>query len=132
MEIVAQTKKYTIRVYPEYGIVSHQMHGFVEGEEFRKMMMLGAKTYKENGCSRRLSDDSKNALFNKEDVEWVENNWEPMIFETGWKYWAIVSPEQAFGKMAMRGIVKRYKEMGVTVEAFTSYDDALEWLKKQK
>jgi len=33
MQIVKKEKKYTVKVYPENKIVSHQMHGFVEGSE---------------------------------------------------------------------------------------------------
>lgn len=131
MKIIAENDKYVVRVYPEDGIVAHQMRGFVEGEEFREMMMIGARAYTEYGCTKRLSDDSKNTLFNKEDVAWAEKNWEPIILEAGWKYWAIVTPEEAFGKMAMRGIVRRYMEKGVTSKSFHEYDVALEWLKKQ-
>jgi hypothetical protein len=131
MKIVAENQKYIIRVYPEDGIVAHQMRGFVEGEDFREMMMAGARAYTEYGCSKRLSDDSRNSLFNQEDVAWVEKNWEPIILNAGWKYWAIVTPKEVFGKMAMRGIARRYMDRGVTVESFNSYDEALEWLKKQ-
>ena len=131
MKIVLETEKYVVRVYPEDGIVAHQMYGFVEGEDFKTMMMAGANAYTEYGCSKRLSDDSKNALFNKEDIAWVESNWEPIILKAGWKYWAIVTPEEVFGKMTMRGIVRRYTEKGVIVEMFNDYDAALEWLTKQ-
>jgi hypothetical protein len=131
MEIVKQRNEFTVRVYPEKGIVSHQMHGFVEGENFRAMLRAGLEAYLKYGCHSWLSDDSKNPLVNKEDLEWGETGWEPHILKAGWKFWALVVPERAFGKIAMRAIIKRYKKKGVTVEVFKSYDEALAWLESQ-
>ena len=131
MQIVAQNNLYTVRLYGESGIVTHQMHGFVEGENFRKMLLAGLKAFQENGCDKWLSDDSKNPMVNQEDLAWGRENWEPKVIEGGWKFWAIVVPEKIFGKMAMRGVIQRYKEMGVTAEIFKTYDDALAWLQEQ-
>jgi hypothetical protein len=131
MEIVKQRTEFTVRVYPQKGIVSHQMHGFVEGENFRSMLRAGIAAYLKHGCRSWLSDDSKNPLVAQEDLVWGQNEWEPQILEAGWKFWALVVPEKAFGKMAMRAIIQRYKEKGVTVELFKTYDEALAWLESQ-
>ncbi|MBN2526171.1 MAG: hypothetical protein JXR76_07245 [Deltaproteobacteria bacterium] len=131
MRTVESNKKYTVKVFPEDKIVTHQMHGFVEGDDFKAMFRAGRDAYIKHNCTAWLSDDSLNPMVNQEDLIWAQAEWEPQILEAGWKYWALVVPEKIFGKMAMRAIIQRYKEKGVTVEVFKSYEDGLAWLKAQ-
>jgi hypothetical protein len=132
MKVIAEDPVYTLRVYPEDKIVAHQMLGFVEGEAFRRMLITGLEAFREYGCTKWLSDDSRNPMMNPEDLEWSHQNWEPEIKKSGWKHWALIVPDGAFGKMAMRGLVQRYKEdIGVIVKFCESYDAGLEWLKTQ-
>ncbi|MBN2526172.1 MAG: STAS/SEC14 domain-containing protein [Deltaproteobacteria bacterium] len=131
MKIVKKTKLFTLRVYPELGIVSHQMNGFVEGADFQDMMLTGVAAYEEHGCTKYLSDDSMNPMMNQEDLKWGREVWEPKILKAGWKFWALVVPEKIFAKMAMRGVMQRYEDMGVSVKVFKEYDEALDWLEKQ-
>ena len=132
MEVIAEDSVYVVHVYPEDGIIAHQMLGFVEGESFKRMLMAGLEAFREYGCSKWLSDDSRNPMMNPEDLEWSHLNWEPEIKKSGWKYWALIVPQGAFGKMAMRGLVQRYEQkIGVIVKFCNSYDEGLEWLKSQ-
>lgn len=129
--ILIDEKLLTLKVYPELKIVTHQLHGFVEGEPFRNMLLAGVRAFQKYGCNSWLSDDSKNSMVSLDDLEWGRNVWEPRMFETDWKRWALVFPEKLFGNMAMKGIAKYYLEHGIDTEVFRSYDDAFSWLKTQ-
>ncbi|WP_319477941.1 hypothetical protein [Marispirochaeta aestuarii] len=121
----------SLYVYPEHGIVHHEIHKFVFGETWREMMMKGADAFIEHGCTKWLSNDKSNSAMRQEDLEWGQKNWEGRILEKGWKYWALMMPEKAIGKMNMRPIVDRYAGMGVTVQIFSEFDDAFKWLTQQ-
>ncbi len=47
----------------------------------------------------------------------------------GWKYWAIVQPEQVSGQMNMARFARVYGEQGITAEFFSDPDEAMKWLK---
>lgn len=117
--------------YPEHGTIHHIVHKFIFGEAFQNLMTTGADAFIEHGCTKWLSDDRSNSALRQEDVEWGQEHWEGRILEKGWKYWALIMPEKALGKTNMRRIVDRYASMGVTVQIFSDFDSAFDWLKKQ-
>ncbi|MBN2528311.1 MAG: hypothetical protein JXR76_18120 [Deltaproteobacteria bacterium] len=131
MKVLITNDKLTLMVFPELKMIVHQIHGVVSGEQFRNMLMTGTDAFEEYGCTKWLSDDHRNSMVSMEDLEWGKSVWEPRILEAGWKYWALVIPQKVLGEMAMRGIMKRYVELGVTARIFDLYDEAFNWLQEQ-
>ncbi len=128
MKTIFTSEKATLKVHPEKRMVHHQIHKFICNDEFRNFMMKGADTFEQNRCNKWLSDDRGNSALKQEDVEWAQKNWEPRILKAGWKYWAIVMPEKIVGQLSMKSLVKRYSEIGVTVQIFSDPDKAMGWL----
>lgn len=120
----------TLVVYPEMRMVHHTMHKFIYGNAFRNLLMEGLEAFKKYNCNKWLSDDRNNSALRKEDLTWSENSWEPLVFDAGWEYWALVLPEMIIGQMNMRRVIERYKDTPVTVKLFSNPDDAMKWLEK--
>ena len=93
--------------------------------------MTGAETFERKSCQKWLSDDRKNPVLRKEDIEWGELYWKPKVLKAGWKYWAILQPEKETGKIAMKPLIEEYLKSGVTVEIFDTPETALDWLMKK-
>ena len=121
----------TLWYHPDTKIVHHQFHQFLHGDPFRETLNKGTELLKKYGAHKWLSDGRKNSALSKEDTDWGKTNWFPRAVEAGWKYWAIVQPEQVLGKMNMKRLAKTYSEQGVTAEFFSDPDDAMAWLEKQ-
>jgi len=114
--------------YPDYGIIHHKIHKFIMGDKFKEVMLTGAEYCEKKNCKKWLSDDRKSSALRKVDVEWGNENWQPIMIKAGWKYWAVVMPDLMAGKLTMRAIIDYYKERNVTVEIFDDVDLALKWL----
>jgi hypothetical protein len=121
----------TLWYHPEKKIVHHECHKFVYGEVFRDFLLKGTETMKKNGANKWLSDDRKNPVLRTEDTEWGQANWFPQTLQVGWKYWAIVQPEGAIGKISMKKLVDIYAQAGITAQYFDNPEDALKWLESQ-
>lgn len=131
MEKLIENEYATLVCYPKEKIVCHTFHQFINGNAFREVMSKGADAFVQNRCTKWLSEDGDNPELKKEDVDWGEKFWEKRILAAGWKYWALVMPENKIGQLTLRAIMQRYQEMGVTIQIFKNHNDALNWLEMQ-
>jgi hypothetical protein len=60
--------------------------------------------------------------------EWGITNWFPRVFNSGWKYWAIVMPDKVVGQMNMKRFIDNYAQQGLAIQIFDDPDEALKWL----
>jgi hypothetical protein len=125
---ILENAQMTVWYYSDKKIIHHQMHQFAYGDNFRDGLVAGLETLKKYGANKWLSDDRKNPVLRKEDIEWSQAHWTVPMIQAGWKYWAIVQPEKAIAKMNMEKLAKFYEDKGVKVEFFTDPDNALKWL----
>jgi hypothetical protein len=121
----------TIWSYPEKKIVHHQFHKFIHGQAFRDALNVGVDTLKKYGAHKWLSDDRENSALSRVDLEWAHTDWFPRTQAAGWKYWALVQPENVIGQLNMRREVKIYTEKGVITQVFSDPDEAMVWLESQ-
>jgi hypothetical protein len=121
----------SIWYYPEKKIIHHQIRAFVHGEEFRGILKNGLEAFKKYGACKWLSDDRGNSAVTTEDTEWATAEWAPKVIAAGWKYWAVVMPENVIGQMNIRRWIKMYADKGVTVQVFTTPGEALAWLERR-
>ena len=104
-ELIFENENMSLWYHNDTKIVHHKFHTFTHGEEFRNGLNKGLELLKKKRAYKWLSDDSENPITTKEDREWTASIWRPAVINSGWKYWAIVLPEQAAGKMAFKKIV---------------------------
>jgi hypothetical protein len=130
-QAIVDNENMTLWYYPETNIIYHQFHKFTQGKMLRDGLIVGAETLEKNKVQKWLSDDRKNSVMGKEDMDWGATVWRPRVIKGGWKYWALVLPEKAIGQLNMKQIIKQYADTGVTVQVFENPDEALKWLEDQ-
>ena len=129
MKKIVENEKITLVYHEADKIVHHTIHHEISGEDFRSVLLKGSDIFEEEGATKWLSDDRANGPFNEEDTDWSINVWSKKVVAAGWKFWALVLPEDVIGKLTLQGIVDFYAEMGVTVQIFSDPDEAMRWLK---
>jgi len=130
-EVVLDNEFVTIWYHHDKKVVHHQFHKFTCAKDLQDALSQGAAILEKNGARKWLSDDRKNTVIGKEDMEWTATVWRPRVIKAGWKYWALVLPEKIVGQMVMKRIVKEYADTGVTVKLFSDPDEAMKWLETQ-
>ena len=114
--------------YPDTKIIHHAFHQTTGGETLHAALDKGVEVLRQRGGCKWLSDDRNIGMVSQEDSDWSMFDWGPRAVAAGWKYWALVVPEEFAAKVSMSGIVEAYYDMGVRVMVFTDVDEAMEWL----
>ena len=120
-------------LYPDEGIIHHKFHKPTCGEEFQKVLMTGLQVMKDYKARKWLSDDRNNTNLPAEDSAWSQDIWLPSAVKAGWKYWAMLPPVKARGRINIERltsyVVERHR---ITVKTFSNPDDAWAWLAQTK
>jgi hypothetical protein len=58
-------------------------------------------------------------------------DWFPRVLQSGWKFWALVVPEDVKARMNLTQFVQSYYEQGLRIMVFTEPVEATEWLASQ-
>lgn len=117
--------------HPEEQIVHHKMHQYPGQETLETVLLRGLELLKEHGARCWLSDDRAGGALPRSHHEWGDQVWAPRAIAAGWRYWALLPPEQALGQANMTRLVEAYARRGVVVEIFSDPNKALLWLKRQ-
>jgi hypothetical protein len=121
----------SLRFHVQPRIVHHEFKRFVPSTQFRKVLESGLDVFKRSAAHKWLSDNRGNTAIPPEDSRWAMTVWAPRAIEAGWKFWAVVLPQNVIGQMNMRRRLDTFADKGVTAEVFTSADEGLRWLEAQ-
>lgn len=130
-EIVFESEQISVWCYPELRLVSHQMHKVCHGSPFRDALRAGTAAMQRHGAISWLSDDRLNGPLPDDDETWGTTTWFQATKAAGWKYWAIVLPERAVGKLNVKRFVEMYRKRGLEAQMFIEPGPALDWLREQ-
>jgi hypothetical protein len=128
--VVMDDENISMWFHPESKILHHQTHQFFSGKPFRDALNKGVETFEEYGARKWLSDDRETPALANEDLDWGDRDWFPRVARLGWKYWAIVMPENAVGQRTLTRLAENYSARGVTTRFFSSSDEARKWLEE--
>lgn len=131
VNVIFENEHGTVRFDTKGHYVYHTFHGPIGGKPFQEILNTGLDTLAANKAIKWLSDDRKNAEFSPEDVEFAVADWGPRAAAAGWKFWALVVPEDIAARASMQDIVTVFYQLGVRVMIFTDVPSAQEWLLKQ-
>jgi len=126
---LVQTENVTLQYHTDGRIVHHVIHKPTQGKEFRDLLTTGAELFERQKAVKWLSDDRGNGALHPDDSDWAMGVWSARVVKAGWKYWAVVMPKAALGKMNMKRFINLYRDFGVEVRIFEDDAPALEWLK---
>jgi hypothetical protein len=125
---VYESEQVTVWYHPDRKVIHHQMHKYTHGQAYRDALMAGLEAMKEYHAQKWLSDDRLNPVLKPEDQQWSGGVWRPAVIAAGWKYWAIVQPENVIAKLRMDKLAEVYSKLGVTVQFFGDPEEAMKWL----
>jgi hypothetical protein len=118
--------------HPDTRIVHHKFLQPIADEPFRNVLLTGLRQLREHGAQKWLSDDRNNSILSAEDSAWSQDYWLPFAIESGWKYWAILLPTDARGKINMQRMAEFVaSKHRIGVELFSEPDTAWQWLLQQ-
>jgi hypothetical protein len=126
---ILQNEEITLWYYPELKIVHHQMVKTPSSETFRELLRRGAETLERYRATKWMSDDRGNTLLRPQDEEWADSEWLPRVLRCGFKYWAIVLPKGAIGKLNMQRLAAQHARRGIVSYIETRPFAAFEWLR---
>ena len=118
----------TVRYEDEHGYVFHTFNRPIGVLPFQEVLNAGLDALAANEATKWMSDDRKNAEFAPEDIQFAVGDWGPRAAAAGWKYWALVVPEDIAGRASMTDIINTFYELGVQVAIFVNLEDAQKWI----
>ena len=126
--VVHQSNKATIEWIESGKIVRKTFNGFIYGEEMKNAFNAGLATLEQQQGHKWLSDNRFVKVYKQEDSDWINEVWFPAVLKAGWKYWAVLEPEDYYGQLSMKKFTQTFAKQGLTLEVFTRMEDAIEWL----
>ena len=117
---------------PDKKILYHTVHQPIGGKILRDALLLGIESLQKYGAHKWLSDDRKNGPMSAEDQAWGAVNVNQRAIEIGWKYWALVVPEQLVAAGSMAPIIEANFELGMRMMVFSDVKEAIHWLDQFK
>jgi hypothetical protein len=127
--LILQTEAVRLWYHAASGIVHHRLETVPDSESFRALLLAGAELLERERAQKWLSDDRKNLVVRDPDSEWARQVWLPRVLRSGFKFWAIVLPTAAIGKLNMRRFAAEYSKIGLNVNAVDSPETAFDWLR---
>jgi hypothetical protein len=123
-----QNEYATLVYHPDSKIVHHTFLKPISGQYFRDVLNMGIETLNKYNATKWLSDDRNNSAMPPEDSEWSLTDWYPRAAQSGWKYWAMVVPNDILGRMDVKRYIEANFERGIRVMVFTNPEEAMTWL----
>src|SRR5688572_20233194 len=117
---VIDDKYAKLMYHSDKGIVHHCFHKPLDGEHLRTVLNTGVELLQKHGAAKWLSDNRAIDPHSEEDGQWVNDNWLPRAIAAGWKYWALVVPDEIAARMNMVEFVNSFYDMGVRIMVFTN------------
>ena len=125
---VFESDSMPIHYYPDKKILIQETLKFTTTEERRKALGEGLNIIERDHVTKWLTNNKSGSAIPQEDVDWGINEWFPKATKAGLKYWAVILPEKAVGKLSGKKMVDALVERGVTVKTFETEVDAINWL----
>ena len=114
--------------HPDTQIVHHMFRKNLDSKNLHLVLDGGIDLLKKNHAKKWLSDNREMDPHSEEDGIWVNENWLPRAVAAGWKYWALVVPDDFIARLNMSEFVEFFYERGVRIMVFTEIDSAVQWL----
>lgn len=109
-------------------IVHHTLYKSLDSATLKEVLNKGIDLLRQHQAVKWLSDNRAIDPHSEEDGNWINNDWLPRVIAAGWKYWALVVPDDVRARMNMGDFVNSFFERGVRIMVFSDFDEAMTWL----
>lgn len=122
----------TVEYWPDKALIYHTIHQPMSNQlaVFKEALNAGTEGLQKYGVRKWLSDDRKNDSLTQEGNEWSANEWQPRTMKAGWKYWAMVVPEDLAAAGTLMPVIEILFGLGLRMAVFTTLEQAVAWLDK--
>jgi len=112
----------------------NEWYGFIKSELFREYILKLVDLLKEHhsnyGQLNMLADTRELRILPPKDIEWVNQNINPLYIQNGASFEAFLIPEDQYGEMSINRYIRQTTQHGdFVVQLFDSLDKAKAWLK---
>lgn len=114
--------------HAESRIVHHKLCKDIDSKTLRQVLNSGVQLLKDQQATKWLSDNREINAHSAEDTEWINTQWLPNAIAAGWKYWALVVPDDFVARLNMTEFVDSFYAKGIRILVFTDLDKATKWL----
>jgi PAS domain S-box-containing protein len=129
--ICYQDSKITITCHPELGRMDTDWTGFQNMESVKRGCMLMLDYLTRNKCDRVVNDNT-HVMGNWSDaVEWVGNEWFPMMEKAGLRYFAHIFSPSTFSQLSAKKSIDIMAGI-ITTQYFTDIELARQWINSRK
>lgn len=109
-------------------IVHHCFHHELDSANLRAVLNSGIELLKSHNAEKWLSDNREIEPHSEEDGAWVNEDWLPRAVAAGWKYWALIVPDDLMARLNMSEFVESFYNKGIRIMVFTDHHQAWSWL----
>lgn len=127
-QTIIDNKYVTLQYHDHLGIVHHVYKPNIGGDYLKEALNTGTELLRKHRATKWLSDNRAIEGHSEKETEWVNTEWLPKTINAGWKYWALVVPQNVMGQMNMNEFVQSFYDMGVRIMVFTDPNEAMDWL----
>lgn len=112
----------------------NEWYGFIKSEQFREYILKLVDLLKEHhshyGQLNMLADTRELRILPPKDIEWVNQNINPLYMKNGANFEAFLVPKDKYGEMSVDRYIRQTTQYGdFIVQLFDSLDKAKAWLK---
>ena len=103
---------------------------YASGKEFEEIHNAIIRCLAENNASIIVADATFMRVITSKDQQWIVDDWYPRAIDDGFKYEALITGNNSFNEATIRNIVHHYDEDKIITRYFSTYDEAVAWVKK--
>lgn len=97
---------------------------------FKEALNAGTDAMEKYQVCKWLSDDRKNDSLTQEGNEWSFGVWQPRTIKAGWKYWAMIVPQELVAAGTLIPVIDSLYDLGLRMMVFKDMEQAVAWLDK--
>lgn len=118
---------YTADFDERVGCLLCKWTGYATSKQFREGMLIQLGMLIARQCDKMLVDLKDMVIIGREDQEWMDRTYMPLAIQGGLRMVAIVPSAYYFNKVAVESVVFRIDQAKVTVNYFSTVDEAKTW-----
>lgn len=127
-QTIIHTNKASLYYHKDKNLIHHRFYSQLDSFHLRKILNQGVDLIHKHNSSKWLSDNREIGPHSEEDTLWINTDWLPRAIKAGWKYWALVVPDNFIARVNMQEFVDTFYNMGIRVMVFTEVDEAMSWI----
>ncbi len=105
---------------------------YIKTNLYREALEMGLEIVQEKGADKWLANLKEMKLISRADENWTNDIWFPKALKSNMKWMATIMSDDVFNKVAVKKIMSQDQLSSLTVNQFTSIEDAIDWLRNMK